>query len=147
MQTFRASPFFKLQNNTWTTVKQWKMRCRIPICFCWAIFVMFVKRMIFLFKKLPRIYIPIQNLIWAGREKGRLLRMTPGQVSYLAHDARTASLISGINTVCSYPVACERRSKRTQVSVRLAVRPEDLFHSPPPTHTPPTPPTQQKILQ
>ena len=39
MQIFWVSPFFKLQNNTLTTVKQWKMTCRICIffwlgCFC-----------------------------------------------------------------------------------------------------------------
>ena len=29
MQIFRVIPFLKLQNNTQTTVKSWKMRCRI----------------------------------------------------------------------------------------------------------------------
>ena len=36
---FRVTPFSKLQNSTWTTVKQWKMRCRLPAWFWFSCFV------------------------------------------------------------------------------------------------------------
>ena len=32
MPIFMVSPFFKLQNNTQTTIKGSKMRCRILVC-------------------------------------------------------------------------------------------------------------------
>ena len=45
-QIHSPPPFFflffsKLQNDTWTTVERWKMRCRILTC-CWLIYLLFV---------------------------------------------------------------------------------------------------------
>ena len=42
MHIFGVIPFFKLRNNILTTVKRWKMRCRMIMCFWLICFVTFV---------------------------------------------------------------------------------------------------------
>ena len=43
MRIFGVIPFIKLQNDTWTTAKRWKMRCRTKTLLCfWLSYVVFV---------------------------------------------------------------------------------------------------------